>query len=46
MPKNCIKYKDVWAAPNSDLFKAIKEGDMEKAAKIYKECQDRAKKYS
>lgn len=41
MHRNCIKYKDVWAAPGSNLHAALTEKKAELAAKLYKECQER-----
>lgn len=51
MPINhsvCLKYKDTWAAPNSDLYKALEEKNFELAEKLYqrgervlKELEDR-----
>jgi dihydrodipicolinate synthase/N-acetylneuraminate lyase len=35
----CKKYKDTWAAPNSDLYKALEAGDRKKAEAIYQECE-------
>lgn len=34
-----VKYKDVIAAPNSQLAIALSEGDHKKAAAIYNECE-------
>jgi hypothetical protein len=35
--KKCKQYKDLVVAPNSDMFKAMEEGDTDKVAKMYKD---------
>ncbi|WVR18156.1 hypothetical protein JXVLWARM_CDS_0105 [Burkholderia phage Bm1] len=48
MPINkdrCIRIKDTWAAPGSDLHRALTDGDRKKAIEIYNQCErDRAKR--
>ena len=44
MSPKCVKYKDVYAAPGSDLFQALKDGDQKKAAEFYKSASDNAKR--
>lgn len=43
MSPKCKSYKDVLAAPGSELFAALVEGDHKKAERVYKECRDREK---
>jgi dihydrodipicolinate synthase/N-acetylneuraminate lyase len=38
--KACLPYKDTWAAPNSDLYRALDEKDFEKAKRIYERCEE------
>lgn len=38
MHRRAVKYKAVFVAPSSDLFKALEEGKTHKAQQIYKEC--------
>jgi hypothetical protein len=42
MNKNAIRYRDVMVAPGSQLFEAIQAGDTQRAAQIYKRCEDEA----
>lgn len=35
--KKCKQYKDLTVSPNSDMFKAMEEGDQDKVAKMYKD---------
>ena len=42
MPINhevCLPFKDVWAAPGSQMYEALKEKDFEKAKRIYEQCE-------
>jgi uncharacterized protein (DUF1778 family) len=42
MPINhakCLRYKDTWAAPGSQLYEALENGDKAKAEAIYQECE-------
>jgi hypothetical protein len=44
MPVNhatCKRFKDTWAAPGSQLYAALEDGDRKKAAAIYDECEKR-----
>ena len=47
MPKGCLRYKDVWVAPGSNLYMALtmanKDAGAKLAALLYKECEERAK---
>jgi hypothetical protein len=40
--RNCIRYKDVWAAPGSTLHKALTDKDMDLAERTYQQCQKEA----
>jgi hypothetical protein len=42
--KRCIKYKDVWAAPGSQLHEALLAGDMKVVERLYQEGLVAAKK--
>lgn len=46
MPKGCIKYKDVYAAPGSALHTALKENRLQDAARIFAETKEREKSYA
>lgn len=35
----CKRFRDVYAAPGSQLFQALEDGDRKKAAAIYDECE-------
>jgi hypothetical protein len=37
MHRNCIKYKDVWAAPGSKLHEALESKDMQLVERLYQE---------
>ena len=39
MNKRCIKFRDTWAAPGSQLFEALEAGDTARADSIYTECE-------
>lgn len=39
------KFKDVYAAPASDLWKAIENKDSKKAEELYKEALKKAREY-
>jgi hypothetical protein len=44
MPVNhekCKRFKDTWAAPGSQLYGALEDGDKRKAAEVYNECEKR-----
>lgn len=44
MPVNnemCKRFKDTWAAPGSQLYAALEDGDRKKADAIYNECEKR-----
>lgn len=43
MSPKCKRFKDVFAAPGSELYQALVDGDHKKAEKVYKECLDREK---
>lgn len=43
MHKNCIKYKDLYAAPGSDLHKALESKDMELAERLYQKGEKDAR---
>lgn len=45
MSPKCKKYKDVYAAPVSDLYKALESKDTKKAEEVYKHVKEAAKKY-
>lgn len=45
MSPKCKKYKDVYAAPASDLYKALENKDTKKAEEVYKQAKEAAKKY-
>ena len=45
MSPRCKKYKDVYAAPASDLYKALENKDTKKAEEVYKQAKEAAKKY-
>lgn len=44
MHRNCIRYRDTWAAPGSQLHAALLDQDHERAASIYRQCEDDARK--
>jgi hypothetical protein len=42
MPVNhdkCKRFKYTWAAPGSQLYGALEDGDKRKAAEVYNECE-------
>lgn len=39
MNKYSVKYRDTWAAPGSQLFEALMANDMQRAERIYRECE-------
>lgn len=39
MNARCIRYRDTWAAPSSQLFEALEAGDVVRANRIYTECE-------
>lgn len=45
MSPKCKKYKDVYAAPASDLYKALEYKDNKKVEEVYKLAKEAAKKY-
>ena len=45
MSPKCKKYKDVYAAPASDLYKALENKDNKKAEEVYKQAKEAAKKF-
>ena len=45
MSPRCKKYKDVYTAPTSDLYKALEEKNTKKAEEVYKQAKEAAKKY-
>ena len=45
MSPKCKKYKDVYAAPASDLYKSLENKDTKKAEEVYKQAKEAAKKY-
>ena len=45
MSPRCKKYKDVYAAPVSDLYKALENKDTKKAEEVYKQAKEAAKKF-
>ena len=45
MSPKCKKYKDVYAAPASDLYKALEDKDNKKAEEVYKQAMEAAKKF-
>lgn len=45
MSPKCKKYKDVYAAPASDLYKALEEKNTKKAEEVYKQAREAAKKF-
>jgi hypothetical protein len=45
MSPKCKKYKDVYAAPASDLYKALEDKDNKKAEEVYKQAREAAKKF-
>ena len=47
MSPKCKKYKDVYAAPASDLYKALDEKPVntKKAEEVYKQAKEAAKKF-
>lgn len=36
MPRNAVKYRDLWVAPGTKLFEALEKGDGKLAAELYK----------
>lgn len=45
MSPRCKKYKDVYAAPASDLYKALENKDTKKAEEVYKQAKEACKKF-
>ena len=45
MSPRCKKYKDVYAAPVSDLYKALENKDTKKAEEVYKQAKEASKKF-
>lgn len=43
MNPKCKPYRDVYAAPGSELFQALVDGDHKKAARVYEEAKKREK---
>jgi hypothetical protein len=43
MSPKCKPFKDVLAAPGSELYQALVDRDQKKAEKLYKECLAREK---
>lgn len=41
MNARCIKYRDTYAAPGSELFAALDAGNKAKAESIYQACEAR-----
>lgn len=47
MPINheiCLPYKDLWAAPGSELYAALEAKDFEKAKRLYEEGEEKRRK--
>jgi hypothetical protein len=44
MNRRCIRYKDTWAAPGSQLHAALTDGNKKLAERIYLQCEEDAKK--
>lgn len=45
MSPRCKRYKNVFVAPASDLWKAIENKDSKKAEELYKEALKKAREY-
>ena len=43
--RKLIPYKDTFAAPGSELYKALQDKNEKKAAQIYNECEKVFQKY-
>lgn len=46
MNARCIKYRDTWAAPGSQLFEVLDAGDTVRADSIYMECESEYLRYN
>lgn len=36
MPRNAVKYRDLWVAPGTKLFEALEKKDSKLAAELYR----------
>lgn len=40
MPRNAIRYRDLWVAPGTKLFEALERKDNKAAAELYKAAME------
>lgn len=45
MNPRCKRYKNVFVAPASDLYKALEDKNTKKAEEVYKQAGEAAKKF-